>query len=80
MTFMLKKPSELVKNKPTPVDYIHTAPNGKDIAVFCPDCGAEIEFRNEWPIDIPITCGSILEDLDICKCRIILNNDTPIEP
>lgn len=77
MTFMLKKPSELKSFQPTPVEYTYA--NGNGIACFCPDCGAETEFHNEWPIDIPITCGDIQDDGSVCNCRFIIKNDTPIE-
>lgn len=75
----LKKPSELKLEEPILIKSIHIGANSNDIGCFCPTCGAEIEFRGDWPIDIPIICSAIQDDNDVCKCRFIIKNDTPIE-
>ena len=79
MHLNIKKPSELKENACTTIQEIHAGATENDIAVWCPDCGAEIEFRSEWPIDIPITCGAIQDDNDVCKCRFIIPNTVAIE-
>ena len=68
---ILKKPSEL--QKPIPVHYIYD--DGIGIGCYCPNCGLEHNFINDWPIDIPILCSNTKQ----CKCRFIITNDTPIE-
>lgn len=75
--FTLKTTSDL----PTPIAIksIHMTPNGNDIGCYCPECNSLIEFRGEWPINIPITCGAIQNDKSICKCRFIITNDTPLK-
>lgn len=73
----LKTTSKL--QAPVAVKSIHIAANGNDIGCYCPKCNSLIEFRSEWPIDIPITCGVIQNDKSICGCRFIITNETPIE-
>ena len=69
---ILKKPSELKENKPIPVDYIFD--DGSGIGCWCPKCGREHNFVDNWPIDIPIVCEKVN-----CDCHFIITNDTPIE-
>lgn len=76
MQIKLKKPSELKENLPTPVEYVYGM--GASLACYCPDCGAEHNYFDEWPIDIPIVCNTPNED-GVCKCRFIIPNDISIE-
>lgn len=78
MQINIKKPSELKSEIPTPIDNIHMTSNGRGISCFCPDCGAEHTFTEEWPIDIPIVC-SIIDSGDVCRCRFIIPNDVNME-
>lgn len=79
MQLNIKKPSELKAAQPIEIQYIYSTTNGLGIATNCPKCGAEHEFINDWPIDIPVVCHFMRDETDECGCYFIIKNDTPIE-
>jgi len=68
---ILKKPSEL--DEVIQIESIHMTPSGNGIACWCPGCGVEVEFVEDWPIDIRTVCDS-----NECDTIFIITNDTPI--
>ncbi len=77
MQINIKKPSEL--DKVDKIESLHISASGDSIACWCPSCGAEITFGDDWPIDIVTVCTGI-DDLAVrCNTRFTISDDTPIE-
>ena len=70
MQIKIKKPSEL--DRVIQIKDVHVGlQNG--LACYCPDCGLEHEWLDDWPIDIRIHCV----DAD-CKCIFTIPNNVEI--
>jgi len=70
---ILKMPSELEMNRANAfIEEVHAHEKG-GIACYCPECGLEHSFIDDWPIDILIVC-----DGSNCQCRFLIPNTVAI--